>query len=378
MALSGIKILEFAGLAPAPFCGMILSDFGADVIRINRTGPSADMDPLARGKRSIAVDLKHPKGVDVILHLSRQSDVLLEPFRPGVMEKLGLGPKVLMKENEKLIYARLTGYGQTGPLADRAGHDINYLGISGVLSMLGTAGQNPTFPVNLLADFAGGGLTCAFGIVMALFERTRSGLGQIIDSNMVEGGAYVSSFLWRSRHLPLWGQARGKNVLDGGSHFYNTYETSDGKYMAVGAIEPQFYARLLQGLGLSPEDAPQIMDFDEGKKMFSEIFSKRTQSEWTHIFEDTDACVTPIVEWDEACEHRHNQQRNAFMASDLARPDPIPAPRLGRTPASFANKRQPIIGEHTTEVLKASGYSQCQIEDLLKNGIIEQRENSKL
>ncbi|XP_069483196.1 alpha-methylacyl-CoA racemase isoform X2 [Ambystoma mexicanum] len=247
MALAGVRVLELAGLAPAPYCGMILADFGAHVIRVDKTRSPMNADTLARGKRSIALNLKSPAGVAVIKKLCEKSDVLIEPFRHGVMEKLGLGPEKLLQLNSKLIYARLTGYGQSGQYATAAGHDINFLAISGVLSKLGRRNEKPYAPLNLLADFAGGGLMCAMGIIMALYERTRSGQGQVIDASMVEGAAYVGSFLWKGQYL--FSRPRGENILDGGAPFYETYKTSDGKFMAVGAIEPQFFKELLKGHG---------------------------------------------------------------------------------------------------------------------------------
>ncbi|KAG7164980.1 Alpha-methylacyl-CoA racemase-like [Homarus americanus] len=237
MALRGVRVVEMAGLAPAPFCGMIMADFGASVIRIDK--PNApDIDSLGRGKRSIIVDVKKPEGRNIVKKLCSNSDVLIEPFRRGVMEKIGLGPKELKEDNSRLIYARLTGFGQSGPYADMAGHDINFVAISGLLSMLGRKEGPPTPPINLLADFAGGGLMCALGITLALFERSKSDQGQVIDANMVDGAAYTGSWLYSSRDMPLWCKPRGRNWLDSGAHFYDTYETSDGRYMAVGAVEP--------------------------------------------------------------------------------------------------------------------------------------------
>ncbi|NXR57977.1 AMACR racemase, partial [Rhadina sibilatrix] len=251
MALGGVRVLELAGLAPAPLCGMILADFGAQVVRVDRLPrPAAALqheDVQARGKRSLALDLKRPQGAAALRRLCGVADVLIEPFRHGVMERLGLGPEVLLRENPRLIYARLTGFGQTGKYAKSAGHDINYLALSGVLSKLGRKNENPYAPVNLLADFAGGGVMCALGIVIALFERAKSGRGQVIDASMVEGVAYLSSFLWKSQRLGLWNQPRGENLLDSGAHFYEIYRTSDGKFMAVGAIEPAFYNQLIKG-----------------------------------------------------------------------------------------------------------------------------------
>ncbi|GBM31865.1 Alpha-methylacyl-CoA racemase, partial [Araneus ventricosus] len=248
MALHGLKVIEFAGLAPAPFCGMILRDHGASVIRVDKPFTMGELDTLARGKQSVVVDFKKPASTSILSRLCSKADVLIDPFRPGVMERFKLGPSELCKLNPKLIYARLTGFGQGGPFSKMAGHDINYIAISGVLSALG--GKKPQHPINLMGDFAGGGLICALGICLALLDRHQSGKGQVIDTNMVEGSAYVSSWLWSSRSklypFPLWSRPRGKNILDGGAHFYQTYETKDGKFIAVGALEPPFYEAFIK------------------------------------------------------------------------------------------------------------------------------------
>ncbi|XP_076835762.1 alpha-methylacyl-CoA racemase isoform X3 [Brachyhypopomus gauderio] len=316
MALAGVRVIELAGLAPAPFCGMILADFGAKVIRIDRTKVAMTVDTQARGKRSVTLNLKSPEGVEVLKTLCIKSDVVLEPFRKGVMEKLGLGPEELLRENPGLIYARLTGYGQTGCYAKAAGHDINYLAMSGMLSMLGRSSEKPYAPLNLLADFAGGGLTCALGVVLALLERSRSGRGQVIDASMVEGSAYLGSFVWKSQSTGLWNRPRGQNLLDSGAPFYDTYCTADGKYVAVGAIEPQFYDQLIQGLGLKAADLPNQMsvsDWPELKRTFTQVFATKTQAEWSRIFDGTDACVTPVLSLDEVGLHPHNQERGSFL-----------------------------------------------------------------
>ncbi|XP_042303776.1 alpha-methylacyl-CoA racemase-like [Sceloporus undulatus] len=247
MALGGVRVLEMAGLAPGPLCGLILADFGAEVVRVDRTPRMVAImvDVQGRGKRSVAMDLRRPEGVAAFRHLCQKVDVLIESYRPGVMEKLGLSPDILLQDNPKLIYARLTGYGHEGKYAKLAGHDINYSAVSGILSKVGRKDENPYPPGNVLADFAGGGVMCAMGIIMALFERTKSGKGQVIDASMVEGLAYLSSFLWKSQNLGLWNRPRGENLLDSGAPFYDTYKTSDGKYMAVGALEPQFYKQFI-------------------------------------------------------------------------------------------------------------------------------------
>ncbi|XP_064410184.1 alpha-methylacyl-CoA racemase isoform X1 [Latimeria chalumnae] len=374
MALAGIRVLEIAGLAPAPFCGMILADFGAKVVKVDRTRTSMTVDVQARGKRSIALNLKTSEGATILKKLCSQSDVLIEPFRKGVMEKLGLGPEKILQENPKLIYARLTGFGQSGPYAEAAGHDINYLAISGLLSKLGRQGENPYAPANLLADFAGGGLLCAVGIVMALFERSRSDKGQVIDANMVEGAAYIGSFLWKSQNLGLWNRPRGQNLLDSGAPFYETYKTSDGKFMAVGALEPQFYEELIKGLQLDSLKLPSQMSFSdwpEMKKIMAETFSKKTQAEWCKIFEGTDACVTPVLSLDEVSSHPHNKERGSFITDCQGEISPRPAPLLLRTPATPSLTRDPFIGEHTESVLREYGFSKEEIAKFQAAGIIE-------
>ncbi|KAM9840998.1 alpha-methylacyl-CoA racemase isoform 1-T2 [Aulostomus maculatus] len=374
MALAGVRVIELAGLAPAPFCGMILADFGAKVIRVDRTKVGMALDTQARGKRSVAINLKTPEGVDLLRKLCVQSDVVLEPYRKGVMEKLGLGPQELLKENPRLIYARLTGYGQSGSYASAAGHDINYLAMSGLLSRLGRSGEKPYAPLNLLADFAGGGLTCAMGIVLALLERTTSGKGQIIDASMVEGAAYVGSFVWKSQSIGMWDRSRGENMLDSGAPFYDTYQTSDGQYVAVGAIEPQFYKRLLEGLELDAGNLPPQMsspDWPELRRIFTECFASKTQAEWSRIFDGTDACVTPVLSFDQVSSHPHNQERGSFLKDSSGEESPRPAPVLSRTPAEPCIASDPVIGEHTVEVLEDYGYDSAQIDQMLAAGVVE-------
>lgn len=374
MALAGVRVIELAGLAPAPFCGMILSDFGAKVIRVDRTKAAMVIDTQGRGKQSVAINLKTDEGVSLLKKLCLKSDVVLEPYRKGVMEKLGLGPQELLKENPRLIYARLTGYGQSGPYALAAGHDINYLAISGLLSRLGRSQEKPYAPLNLVADFAGGGLTCALGIVLALLERTKSGKGQVVDASMVEGAAYVGSFVWKSNRIGMWTNPRGQNMLDSGAPFYDTYQTSDGKYMAVGAIESQFYKELLKGLDLESAELPHQMSFNdwpELRHIFTERFASKTQEEWAGIFDGTDACVTPVLSFDEVSSHPHNQERGSFIQDSSGEESPRPAPVLCRTPAEPCLTPDPLIGEHTVEVLQEYGFTSVQIEHLLAAGVIE-------
>lgn len=409
MALRGINVIELVGLAPAPFCGLILSDFGANVVRVDRVSftlvlPSSVMDsthyfthhsthylthyltqvrrgneasePFKRGKKSIALDLKQEEGKVIFKKLCSKADVVIEPFRPGVMEKLGLGPCSLSEGNQGLIYARLSGFGQTGPMSKAAGHDINYLAISGVLSLLGGAEpEKPTPPINILADFAGGGLIGAFGILVALFERITSGKGQVVDANLVEGTAYVSSGEWLTRDQKntvsqlVWPNRdeRGKNLLDGGAPYYQVYRCKDGKYMAVGSLEPQFYSGLMKGLGMKEEDFNQydIQSWPKTVEAFQEVFLTKTQCEWSQIFTPLDCCVTPVIHADQAPHHPHNKERGTFMPSG----HPRPAPLLSRTPG-VPDLNEPRFAQHTAQLLTSLGYSEEQVRHLAEKGIV--------
>lgn len=322
---------------------------------------NTDLDCLGNGKKSICLNLKTANGIKIARKLIQTSDVSIEPFRAGVMEQLGLGPDVLLKDNPRLIYARLTGFGQTGPYAKKAGHDINFLALSGLLSMFGRKHEKPSFPVNLAADFGGGGLMCTLGILLALFERERSGKGQIVDASMVNGTAYLGSYLYRSQETPLlWGQPRGCNILDSGAPFYEVYETKDGKYIAVGAIETTFYKDLLVGLNLSESEAPQY-DFATTKEKFKEKFLEKTRDEWCKVFEKLDACVMPVLGLTEAPQDPHNKSQSTFIQSNTVTA-PRPAPNLSRTPAQpMSLLRKPEIGEHTEEILIGLGYDKNDI-----------------
>ncbi|EFN75058.1 alpha-methylacyl-CoA racemase [Harpegnathos saltator] len=375
MVLKGIKVLELAGLAPGPFCGMVLADFGASVIRIDKIGAQA-IDSLGHGKRSIALNLKSKEGIEIFKKLSNQSDVIIDTYRRGVMEKLKIGPKDLMTSNKKLIYARLTGFGQVGPYADMAGHDINYLGLSGLLSLFGRYNEKPTPPVNLAADFGGGGLMCAFGIILALYERYKSNVGQVVDASMVEGSAYLGSWLFRSQKMPfLWGRPRGKNILDSGVHFYDTYETKDNRYMCVGALEPQFYEIFLKKLGLTSDEVSQFENFEENRCRITEIFKQKTQAEWCAIFDGTDACVTPLLSLKDAASHIHNQYQGTFttIGDDVI---PNPSPRLSRTPGiSTGTRKNSQPGENSIEILTELKYQTKEINYLLSNNFVYQTEH---
>lgn len=326
------------------------------------------MDVLYHGKSTLAVNLKMAEGQKIVRQLASKYDVIVEPFRPGVMEKLNLGPKELCAANPRLIYARLTGFGQQGRLAARAGHDLNYAAISGVLSMLGRQNQNPTAPINLLADFAGGSVMCALGICLALLERHRSGRGQVVDAAMVDGAAYVASWLFMSRHLSIWGesQQRGTNMLDGGAYFYDTYKTKDGLYVSVAALEPQFFEIIKERLQL-PQELSQYGAENQvqGRQLLTDAFLAKTQAEWASIFEDVDACVYPVVDWQKVQEHDHNAMRESFeqVGDTIA---PRPAPRLSRTPGKLRKNAQDDLKFVIDELnLKPEQLQQMQEDGVL-------------
>src|SRR5215470_12569979 len=373
--LDGVRVVEIASLAPAPFGCMILSDLGADVLRVERPescqpGLPAPVDPLSRGRRSIGLNLKDPAGVELLLKLVTSADVLVEGFRPGVTERLGFGPDVCAERNPGLIYARMTGWGQEGPLAPTAGHDIDYIAISGALHPIGRAGERPVPPLNLVGDFGGGGMLLAIGVLAALVERQRSGLGQVVDAAMVDGSALLTSFIYGLRARGGWRDERGENLLDGGAPFYDTYQTTDGKFVAVGALEPQFYAALLAGLGLTDAGLPAQLDMSGWpvlRARFAEVFAQRTRDEWAEVFAGTDACVAPVLSPAEAGKHPHNTAREVF--ADVGRvSQPAPAPRFSRTrvgrPAPPAR-----AGANTDAVLGALGLDRARIAELRDDGV---------
>ena len=335
--LHGIRVVELAGLAPGPFGCMMLADLGADVVRVDRPGPAtAPPGALDRGRRTVTLDLKAPAGVADLLALAARADVLVEGFRPGVAERLGFGPPACAEVNPRLVYARMTGWGQDGPLAARAGHDIDYIAVAGALDPLGRPGERPHAPLNLLGDFAGGGMLLAVGVLAALLERERSGRGQVVDAAMVDGSALLTGFLHGLVGAGRWPGGRGENLLDGGAPFYDTYRTADGGHMAVGALEPGFYAELLDGLGLTGSPLPE--QYDEAgwprlRAAFTERFAARTRDEWSAVFAGRDACVAPVLTPAEAPEHPHNRARGTFVEVG-GQIQPAPAPRFGRTPAA--------------------------------------------
>ncbi len=368
--LNGFRLLEIAGIGPGPYCAMVLADMGAEVVRVVRPGPAAfggrpSHDLLSRGRRSICVDLKRPDGVDTILRLSESADGLFEGFRPGVMERLGLGPDVCLARNPRLVYGRMTGFGQDGPLALAAGHDINYIALAGVLAHIGRAGQPPTPPINLIGDFAGGGLLLAFGMVCALLERVRSGKGQVVDAAMVDGAAALMTIFHGAQQSGFWSDATGTNMLDSGAPFYDAYETADGKYVAIGSIEPQFYAELLRRTGLDAEDLPPQNDpatWPVLRERFEALFRTRTRDAWCEILAGSDACTAPVLTMAEARVHPHARARESFI--DVAGvSQPRPAPRFSRTDSAVS--RPPSAGgAHTDEVLGEWGFTAAEIDAL--------------
>ncbi|MEU0091161.1 CaiB/BaiF CoA-transferase family protein [Kribbella sp. NPDC006257] len=365
--LSGVKVVELAGIGPAPFACMLLAELGAEVLRIDRPGGGLAMGPpelelLNRGRRSVALNLKDPAAVRAVLELVAGADVLIEGFRPGVAERLGLGPEECQAVNPKLVYARMTGWGQDGPLAQSAGHDIAYLGLSGALHAIGRAGGPPQVPVNLLGDFAGGSLYLVVGVLAAIVEARGSGLGQVVDAAIVDGAAHLTTALLGALAGGNWTQERGTNLLDTGAPFYDVYETSDGEHMAVGAIEPQFYDELIQLLGVTAPDRYDLTNWPELRKTLAEAFVQRTQAEWISVFDGTDACVAPVLPL--AGEHPHLVARGIFVEHDGAR-QPAPAPRFSRTPSTLGlPPARP--GEHTREALTDWGVS--GVDELLAGG----------
>jgi alpha-methylacyl-CoA racemase len=356
--LSGVRVVELAGIGPGPFCAMMLADAGATVLRIDRPGARAqhpEREFLNRGRQSAVLDLKHPDAVDALLRLVDTADVLLEGFRPGVTERMGVGPEACLARNPRLIYARMTGWGQDGPLATAAGHDIGYIARTGALHALGRAGGPPAFPANLLGDFGGGGMVMAYGICAALVERATSGQGQVIDTAIVDGVASLLAMPLMLLARGLWQDERGVNLLDGGAPWYDVYETADGQWMAVGALEPQFYAALLAGLGLTA-DAPDRSDprnWPALRALLTARFKDRTREEWTAVFKGTDACVEPVLSLTEAAADEHLTARQTYLTADGVT-QPAPSPRFSRTPSQLPDPA-PTPGQHTIEALTAWG-----------------------
>ncbi|MEX1147404.1 MAG: CaiB/BaiF CoA-transferase family protein [Sphingomonadales bacterium] len=377
--LSGYRIIEFAGLGPAPFCAMLLSDMGADVIRIDRAGGNAlafpgdpRKDVMNRGRRSIQINLKDPRGVALALDLMRGADVVLEGFRPGIMEKLGVGPDACHAANPKLVYCRLTGWGQTGPLADRAGHDINYIAVAGALGAVQDKTGRPVFPLNYLGDFGAGSMFAAFGIVCALLETQKSGRGQVIDAAMTDGTAVLGTMFYGLRAMGAWPGDPGSNLLDGGAPFYDVYQCADERWIAVGPLEPRFFREFADLVGLDPELGRAQGDparWDTIRDALTARFLTQTAAEWNAVFAGTDACATEVMDLWEAPDHPHNRSRDTFFTDDHGVVQPAPAPRFSRTPGKPAGS-PPLSGEHSREILEEAGYTADDVTRMIADNVV--------
>lgn len=372
--LKGLKIIEMAGIGPGPFCGMVLADLGAEIIRVDRAsaiGTGSKQEPSNRGKKSIAVDLKTKEGVEVVLKLVETADAIFEGFRPGVMERLGIGPEVCLARNDRIVFGRMTGWGQEGPLANAAGHDINYISLSGALAAIGRPGSPPVPPLNLIGDFGGGGMLLALGLVAALLESKESKKGQVVDAAMTDGSALLMTMIYSMQSSGMWKTTMGSNLLDGGSHFYDTYECKDGKFISIGSIEPQFYALLCQIAELDEKVFSKQMSRDlwpEQKEEIKKIFVKKTRDEWCELMEGTDVCFAPVLDMSEAPEHPHNKERKTFIDLEGVT-QPAPAPRFSRTEPEVVSSPS-IVGEHTNEVLFSIGLSEEDISSLKTSGAV--------
>jgi alpha-methylacyl-CoA racemase len=377
--LQGYRIVELAGIGPGPFAGMMLADMGAEVVRVDRppaaasAGGRPSADVLGRGRRSVAVDLKHPAGREAVLRLVERADALIEGFRPGVTERLGLGPEDCLARNPRLVYGRMTGWGQEGPYASAAGHDINYIALSGTLDLIGRKGQPPLPPLNLVGDFGGGGMLLAFGVVCGILEASRSGQGQVIDAAMVDGAALLAAMIHGFRSAGGWGE-RGTNLLDTGAWFYEVYETADGRYISLGSIEPQFLAEMVRLTGLAEDgqgDLPSQHDREQWpamKQRVAAVIRTRTLEEWCAVLEGTDACFAPVLTPEEAAAHPHNAMRGTFV-EEFGVVQPAPAPRFSRSAPSIAGPpARP--GEHTDQTLKEWGFSVDELAEMREAGAI--------
>lgn len=370
--LHGLRILEFGGIGPGPFAGMMLADHGADVIRIDRPKPDSDYrDVVDRSRRSIVIDLKKAGAVDVVMALARTADGLIEGFRPGVMERLGLSPDILLGENPRLVYGRMTGWGQTGPLAQSAGHDIDYIALSGALHSIGLPGQKPPVPLNLVGDYGAGGMLLAFGMVSAMLGARQNGRGQVVDAAISDGAALLMSMFFSTGGKANWQGGRGSHMLTGAAHFYGTYETSDGAYVAIGAIEKQFHALLLEKLGLAGDpDFARQMDastWPQAKARLASLFRTKTRDEWSELLEGSDACFAPVLSMSEAVQHPHNKERKTFIeAFDMVQP--APAPRYSRDETVFPTLVEP--GADGKTLLSEAGYSKSEITELGEAGVV--------
>ena len=375
--LKGTRIVEIAGIGPVPYAGMLLADLGAEVIRIDRvvagalgSWPEPRFDVLGRGRRSVALDLKDPRGLDAALRIIDGADALIEGFRPGVTERLGLGPEVCRQRNPRLVYGRMTGWGQEGPLAQAAGHDINYIALTGALHAIGGREGGPVVPLNLVGDFGGGSLFLALGVVSALLEAARSGKGQVIDAAMVDGASSLMSVFYATMAVGFWQEERGSNMLDGGAHFYSVYETKDGKYVSVGPVEPQFYAQLLERIGLQGDDLPFQLDQSQWPAMrqrLSEIFLTKTRDQWCELLEGSDVCFAPVLSLGEVSDHPHMKARSSVVEIDGVA-QPAPAPRFSRTKAEVACPPK-AVGADTDALLAEAGFFTDEIAGMRAQGI---------
>ena len=376
--LAGVKIIEIAGIGPGPFCAMMLADMGADVIRVDRAASVRGGDPsvppadlINRGRRSIGIDLKSPEGVETVLKLVESSDGLIEGFRPGVAERLGIGPDACLARNPKLAYGRMTGWGQEGPYALTAGHDINYISLAGALEPMGRQGEAPVPPLNLVGDFGGGGMFLAYGLVCAILEARSSGRGQVVDAAMVDGAAALMTFFHGFRAMGIWNDERGTNMLDTGAHYYDVYECSDGKFVSIGSIEPQFYAELRAKLGLTDDkwDAQNSRrEWPDFKQELQAIFKTKTRDEWCEIIEGSDVCFAPVLTMAEAPAHPHNVARGTFTeVAGIVQPRP--APRFSRTDSTIQSP-PPHAGQHTDEVLADFGFGAEETAALRESGAV--------
>ncbi len=375
--LQGLRVIELASIGPGPMCCMLLADLGADVVRVDRLQPSGlgvaqdrRFDVNGRGRRSVALDLKAPAGRDAVLRLLDTADVLIEGFRPGVTESLGLGPADCHARNPRLVYGRMTGFGQTGPLAHAAGHDMNYIALTGALHAMGAAGGPPMPPLNLVGDYGGGALYLAFGVMAALFERQHSGRGQVVDAAMVDGAASLASLFFGLKASGQWQGARGTNLLDGGAPFYSTYETADQQHISLGPLEPKFFATLAQALGLDERFVKRQYDqklWPEMRTAIAAAVKQRTRDEWCAVLEGTDACFAPVLAFDEAPQHAHAVARGSFVTVEGV-PQPAPAPRFDRTPAGHP-RGAPAVGEHTLALLQEAGFSAADVAALQAAGV---------
>jgi alpha-methylacyl-CoA racemase len=378
--LHGVKVIELAGIGPGPFAGTLLSDMGAEVVRVERAELATTASRPSgfvfdgRGRRGITIDLKHPDGVETVLRLVEQADALIEGYRPGVTERLGLGPEACLARNPRLVYGRMTGWGQDGPLAQAAGHDINYISLAGALAHFGRVGQPPTPPINMVGDYGGGGMFLAFGVVCGVLEARTSGQGQVVDAAMVDGAAYLMGAIWGLRGIGGFTEDRGTNLLDTGSPFYDVYETADGEWVSIGSIEPQFFAQLIELTGVEHDDLPHQMDrggWPLLRERLTAIFKAKTRAEWIELLEGTDVCFAPVLPMSEAKAHPHVVARGIFVEHD-AIDQPAPAPRFSRTGAAIQGPAA-LPGEHSEAVLADYGFSRDEVDVLLASGAVTRR-----